>query len=95
MTPQRWCITFGIGSRHGKQYTEVLVPPNRSYDVDFDAVHAAAIESYGTAFAFPYPPIAFEASIARYGLTLRETITVRLPDGTFYDPTSETQKVQS
>jgi hypothetical protein len=99
-TTETWYITFGLDTRHGKQYTEVVVDTVEQVegydmatgrdcvvgepldlDVRHERVHAAAVESYGTARAFEYSPEKFASSIERYGLTLRERIGARRPDG--------------
>ena len=46
-------------------------------------VREAAIESYGRAWAFDYPPHAYSISIQRYGMKLRERIGTRRPDGSY------------
>lgn len=69
-----WFITFGFGQAHSGQYTEIKVPA--CYSTAHQNVYARqmAFERYGKAWAFDYPPEAFEDSIASYGMTLREVI---------------------
>ena len=105
-TPQTevWYITFGIGTRHGKQYTEVVVDTVEqaegydsvalryrevgetiSIEERADRVRAAAVESYGTAWADIYdrPPTFLQRSLGGESgqYTLRERIGARRPDG--------------
>lgn len=44
-------------------------------------VREAAVESYGTAWAFTYMPEQYAASIKSYDMRLRERIGARRPDG--------------
>lgn len=69
-----WFITFGLGTRHGRTHTRVLVPASLSRDEASDYVRSVAVESYGTEWAFHYSPDQYESAIAQYHLTVRETL---------------------
>lgn len=71
-----WYVTFGIGGLYGGTYTEMRVPANLPRYEQEMAVRMKAFELYGKAWAFHYPPESFQRSIGRYGMTLREVVTL-------------------
>lgn len=75
MTTVPWYVTFGIGGLYGGQYTEIRVPAHLSRQEQAEKVRMTAFDRYGTSWAFDYPPEAFDRSIGRYGMTLREVVT--------------------
>jgi hypothetical protein len=111
-TTETWYITFGIGTRHGKQYTEVVVDTVEhveGYDMSTgqyrvagqpldrderrERVRAAAVESYGTAWAFEYAPWNPPSLVLRGCYSLRERIGARRPDGSLVPVVSATGEV--
>lgn len=77
-----WCITFGFGKPAGGMFTEVAMPDFTddwtplAREVQAEVVRRVAIDLYGTAWAFHYGPEQYDGSIAQYGMTLREHVTV-------------------
>ncbi len=71
-----WYITFGLGSGQAGRYTEVVVSASLSRAEQEEKVRHIAYATYGSWWAFEYPPESFERAIGRYDLILRERLEV-------------------
>lgn len=76
--PRSWFITFGVSSPARGMFTEVAITGNDDFDSETldRVVRAIAVELYGTAWAFHYPPDDYESAIERYNLVRREKVVV-------------------
>lgn len=78
-----WFVTFGSGKPAQGTYTEVaFVGFDRAQTerVLEEVVRRAALDLYGTAWAFTYRPDQYEHAIAKYGLRRRERVIVTAID---------------
>lgn len=75
--PGSWSITHGLGGPAGGTYTEVRIDDTRLSDqLAHEVVRRVAVDLYGTAWAFTYPPERFEHALADHGLRRREVVLV-------------------
>jgi hypothetical protein len=53
-----WYVTFGLGTPAGGMYSEVIIPEELDVPREFRelVVRHAIMETYGTNWAFTYPP---------------------------------------
>lgn len=77
-----WFVTFGLGKPAGGTSTEVVVPDCTddgrplTRDEKRQLVRRVVTDLYGTAWAFEYAPEDAEQAVFRYGLRIREHVTV-------------------
>ncbi len=79
--PSSWSISHLLGGPATGTYTEVALAPavrdaGHPDQVLEEVVRRVAVDLYGTAWAYVYPPEQFADAIARWGLRRRERVVV-------------------
>jgi hypothetical protein len=76
-----WFVTHPLGRPAGNTYTEVAFAPDvlarqHSPAVLDQVVRSVAVDLYGTAWAFTYPPEDYVDAIERWHMRRRERVVV-------------------